>query len=386
MGKAGSPEEGQEGAVFQYRALAPELVFDGVILISAGVKDSEEILKSVLNTGPFWMGGSISAGYGKVEIRMKPSEGWREIPGNLHDIKSGDAFTAIFLSDALVRDDNGQLGDNVVEALNSCLGDKSVGLESGYQRLHWVGGFNRTWGLPLPQEWVVQAGSSYNFIAKRKLSAEELRSLEIEGLGERRSEGFGRVAFNWDFPSKLQTKDVASVQASSESTEMLAEEEQELADKMVDRWLQQRLDREVAAAINRTMSTVKGLDRISNSQLGRLRLQCREAARQRDMTPLKTYIRQVQVRSVARDQLQRVTVNGHNLLAWIGAWANTDNNINSLFYIWDALNVKDLETYQIGAGSGGISWQADSSLTHEYTVRLVDGLLARLMRQRSTES
>lgn len=58
-----------------------------------------------------------------------------------------------------------------------------------------VGGFNRKWGLELPQTLAVSAGSVLVFEATQTLTPEELLTLEHEGLGDRKAEGFGRFMF-----------------------------------------------------------------------------------------------------------------------------------------------------------------------------------------------
>ena len=58
-----------------------------------------------------------------------------------------------------------------------------------------MGGFNRTWGLELPQAMAVRGGSVLVLRARQPIALADLLAVERAGLGERRAEGFGRVAF-----------------------------------------------------------------------------------------------------------------------------------------------------------------------------------------------
>ena len=73
-----------------------------------------------------------------------------------------------------------------------CLYDIRVTVE----RIRWgfteAGGYNRTWGLSLPQRPALAAGSVVLLRAQQELPLDLLLAVEHEGLGERRIDGFGR--------------------------------------------------------------------------------------------------------------------------------------------------------------------------------------------------
>lgn len=384
MGRAGSQEEGGEGSVFQYRALARNTVFEAVILVPEEPLSLAAEVKALCASGSLWLGGSATANYGRTYLEIINEENnWREVTGDLPPtITPGQTFTLVLLSDLLVRDDNGQHTDCVVKALNKLWGEGSVSPQTAYRRLGWVGGFNRKWGLPLPQEWAVLAGGSYLLKAERALTHSELETLEANGLGERVAEGFGRVAVNWNWPGECRVPETNQHQLKQEkapppSLQDLSEAEQKLAHKMTERLLRYQLDRAAAAAINRIVKTVKRQG-IRNSQIARLRLRCREAVRQRTMEPLEQYLQKVESRAVVREQLQRTRVDNRTLLRWVEEWVKADDQA-----IWEKLGaVKD---YQIGAPTQSRNWRGEAGLQREYTLRLVDGVLARLAKQTEDE-
>jgi CRISPR-associated protein Csx10 len=371
MGKAGSREDGQEGAVFQYQALARDTMFEAVILSPEAFAQEIETL---LN-GYLWFGGAASAGYGKVRCQTSRAGNWRETPGQLpNGIRAGAQFTMVLLSHALTRDQTtGQTGDFVLQALNRQAQTPFATLERAYTRLEWVGGFNRTWGLPLSQEWVVRAGGSYLLKAQRDVSRAELENLEQEGIGERRAEGFGRIVFNWGWPDTISyTKGKQRIEVQLEDGG-LSDGERKLAKEMARRVLQRQLDRAVTAAIVRTPIRRNG---VRNSQIARLRLQCREAFNRGSAQFITGYLKDVRERSVARDQLQKVKIDRQSALQWIETVIEQKGD-----KFWEQLKVGKVAEFSPANVIRPEGWKEEAELQHRYKVRLIDGVLARLAKQ-----
>ncbi len=182
------------GAVYRYIALPAGMQFQGAIL----TEDAASI-NPLLNGKIIWLGKARTAGYGRAKLETFPlPEGWREAGKPLETTSGG--FTLTLLSPALVRDRNGQFGLEIGPALADHLG-VVPGIEESYCKPVVAGGFNRTWGLPLPQVTAIAAGSV--FVVKADVTPDQLRQLEETGLGERRAEGFGRVAVNLPLPETV---------------------------------------------------------------------------------------------------------------------------------------------------------------------------------------
>ncbi len=77
-----------------------------------------------------------------------------------------------------------------------------------------IGGFNRKWGLPLPQALAVRMGSVLVF-KDPGCDPTLLDDLEVRGIGERRAEGFGRIAFNRQRVAQLEAKENTRTEARS---------------------------------------------------------------------------------------------------------------------------------------------------------------------------
>jgi len=135
-----------------------------------------------------------------------------------------------------------------------------------------VGGFNRKWGLPLPQDWAIEAGSVFVFPASCKA---ELDKWAITGVGERRTEGFGRVAVNWHSRADYEQSNMQTRTLTISSLGELSEDSKKLAQTMAKRQLQSRLDTAVIKKTNALSQTLKALP--SPTQLSRARLAARQA-------------------------------------------------------------------------------------------------------------
>jgi CRISPR-associated protein Csx10 len=192
------------GAVYRYEALAAGQTFEAAVLCD---DDADAATLLSLLEGETVLGGSRSGGYGQARIdNAKEVANWREVDSALTPDADGKLIVTL-LSDALLRNSYGQLAvdPNVVTAaLSKRLGvtllpyqyaDETQPKRWAFLRGTPVGGFNRKWGLPLPQAMAVKMGSVFVFHSPN-CSEDELKELEEHGIGERRAEGFGRVAVN----------------------------------------------------------------------------------------------------------------------------------------------------------------------------------------------
>lgn len=195
------------GTLFRYDSLAEGQIFSGVVLCPD--TDAAGAIEPLLD-GEFWFGGARTAGYGRVsifDVQKIEDPSWREVGGSIG--KNNERVVVTLLSDAIVRDENGQLRPSakaVEQAIQSVAGGNwKVRTKESYFRPCTVGGFNRKWGLPLPQAWAAAKGNVFVFNVG---DDPDFAKLEREGIGERRVDGFGRVAVNWQ---QWSTLDVLSL-------------------------------------------------------------------------------------------------------------------------------------------------------------------------------
>ncbi len=209
---SGRPRGNREGTVYRYVSLSEGQTFEAAILCSSAADAG--LLEFLLNAFPdIIVGGSGRAGYGKARIQNVHCESqWHEHSGRP---ASGNRVIVTLLSDAILRNAQGQLMPDVPtwrHVLEGGLNLPTGSLKSSeaYLATAMVGGFNRKWGLPLPQSPVVRMGSVL-VLDLSGVKAQALMTLEEAGIGERRAEGFGRIAFSW------QTQTTYDVQTADTS-------------------------------------------------------------------------------------------------------------------------------------------------------------------------
>lgn len=151
-------------------------------------------------SGPWRVGAASKSEYGLVKVCAA------EVPLPQHstDLQPDSELTVFLSSDCLLRDAALRPTSSPTalrDALSAALGvrlseecaDERLKISTRVRRLE---GWNTTWQLPTASKLAIKAGSVFRYTVKDKLSRASLEKVEIEGLGERRAEGFGRVLFN----------------------------------------------------------------------------------------------------------------------------------------------------------------------------------------------
>lgn len=365
--KMGRATEGK-GAVFRYEALAPGQTFCGVILCAD--ETAADTLAPLLNNGTLLMGGSKNAGYGLVEIgQVNRDANWSETPAP--DTSLGKLVITL-LSDAILRDADGQYtGFLTSEMLSEHLGVRvTLDRDCTHARHGVVGGFNRKWGLPLPQTPVARAGSVFAFRAEADIPRDRLATLLAKGIGERRAEGFGRLAVNWHTEyAQLEPRDGDS-KTSSLSGTTLTEQSKKLALRMAERMLRRKMD-------NQLRQRVLGLSvggGIKNTQLSAIRTLARTALSTGDAQPILGHLEQI--KQASRAQFEKARVEGKPLDEWLKAVLNENAD-----EVWRRINRSSFTTNDLPA-VGDIKAKWNEPLAREYALRLIDSLLSQTLAKR----
>lgn len=348
-------------AVYRYDALAAGQCFKGVIFCP-----DEQVADEIGKLLPTIMalGGSRSSGYGRVAVtNIQTHHQWREIPELL--TVDSPRLTITLLSDMLIRDKNGQLVANaqaLTDALSAQLGC-SLKLEQAFYRSTPVGGFNRKWGLPLPQALALRMGSVFIFTLP-DCTADQLQGLETGGVGERLSEGFGRVAVNAHREAQVNLRALPRTVTPS-MTLTQTSPDVEVAQQIVDRLLRERLDALLEKRADDIGQNVRGMKR---NQLYALRqvvyaalLKPPSAGREL----LYQYLSKLQQRRISREQLERTRIEGQKLIDWLTRRLSDETEI------WR----RDLQVNSLPQ-IGGIEPNL-KQLAYEYNLRLVAAVLSR---------
>ncbi len=362
----------QAGAVYRYESLAEGQRFRAQILFEEGADFAA--VKALLVNGSRWqLGGSSSAGYGTVEISdVTASTGWTPRTQS----RSDDKLIVTLQSDLIMRDEVGRyvVGraavvsglQQLAQRLN--LAQPIEATDQQFVKKTIVGGFNRKWGLPLPQVPATEMGSVF-VLEARDWKARDLQTLLAHGLGERQAEGFGRFAFNQnglDHFGIEQHKPTALRNIETFKANSLAVK---TAERFWKQLLRQQLERQLTEKIAVTEVDFASARRLSNSQIGRLRsiIQTALWSDRPNRQLVTNYLAQLNDRQVTRRQFERVKLsNGQSLLAWLKA-----NNVT-----WDFTVPK------LSINKSNFSDQLKEKMRYEFDLRLMDGVLARLVKEK----
>lgn len=362
------------GAVYRYEAIAPGQIFESMILCD---HDRDvEFLKTLLD-GEAVIGGSRSGGYGRVKFEAVRTlqTNWREVGRSLA-YHSGDTLVITLLSDTLLRDNNGQFSTdgNIVEATVKKQLSCELKLIQSFVRSRIVGGFNRKWGLPLTQTVAAQMGSTYIF-APSNCAQQKLLELENSGIGERRAEGFGRVAINWNVEEQLTIDSTPHEKKTSASS--LSPTSRELAQRMAERLLRRQLDSQIIVRANELTSRLQEKrEKLPHcSQLSRLRQRIHDALLQTEPQTqgIGEFLDNVKKHHITRRQFEQVELDGQTLLNWLDEKQQIVNQEK-----WKKLLKLEQQGYLRSVA--GIAPKLTDRLRNEYLLRLIDAVLARMAK------
>ncbi|MFB2981918.1 RAMP superfamily CRISPR-associated protein [Microseira sp. BLCC-F43] len=372
------------GAVFRYDALDAGQTFQGVILCDNA--DDVAKIKPLLQPKDIWLGGSQSAGYGHTEIsHIEEHDIWQEV-GIDHEYREDRELLRItLLSDLILRDRCGQYvaipsmesiaddGDRKVDPLTQLLEQLlEVKLEpqSSFISSLVVGGFNRKWGLPLPQVPALAAGSVFVFNYVRELNIDRIRTLENQGIGERRVDGFGRVAVNWleehrEFKAILSdSKNDATHQPNLAPNT----EDSQIAATMAKRLLEQKLAMGLLDKVDRVKLRPS---KLSNSQLSRLIIVARQALTEERKNPVTDLLENLPKNAIG--QFEDTKVDGKSFKKRICDWLNEPST-------WI-----DSEHLEVKVAGQSVPSNIVEKLKLEYTLRLIMAVAKKSIKENQDE-
>ncbi|MBW4676371.1 MAG: CRISPR-associated RAMP protein Csx10 [Desmonostoc geniculatum HA4340-LM1] len=195
------------------------------IIYTASIFVSDELAQSLQNfidshQEDLRLGGSTSRGLGRVKIKaqspleIKPRvtnqiklfneklrqrwDEWKNIFDNpIEDLpKNRTYFTLDLQADAILTESwrhTTVISEKMLQQFTG-VSDSSLQLHAAYSSYDYRSGWNSAWGLMKDVELITNQGSVYLFsTAEEKLWIKALEDLEVKGVGDRTSEGFGQV-------------------------------------------------------------------------------------------------------------------------------------------------------------------------------------------------
>jgi CRISPR-associated protein Csx10 len=313
-------------AVFTYDSLAAGQIFEGALECANG--EAAAIARSWLE-GHLRVGGTSSAGYGYCRIEFVDAI---DVDGG-GEVGNEDESVLVLESPLILRDQvTGLLSTdvNVLQTeLQRALGkDVRIEKERCFLSETLLGGFNRKWGLPLPQIRAIDAGSVIVLTG--------LSSTRIDPIGERTLEGFGRLRV-----MKSGRAEYQKIEASAAPQPVRPDELEESSRKVLDQIARRTLERRIEGlllqkALDLSRSGSKPPNR---SQIARVRQAFRDALQSID-APSPDAANQAQeklsrflkdLRQPSEKQLRKYRLSGSGrLLDWLYDRANGTEDLHSL--------------------------------------------------------
>lgn len=361
----------EAGAVYRYIALPAGMTLQGAVITESN--EDAETLKTLLNNKSLLLGKARTAGYGHAVLNTDPLGDWQKFASTTTDI-----FTITLLSPTIVRDEYGQPTLDISHALKTRLGLDALTIEEASQKSEVVGGFNRTWGLPLPQVTALAAGSYFKIEAN--VDAKKLQALQETGIGERRAEGFGWVAVNLELPESVEdsawkTISLFTAQKSGGKSKL---GENATAKLMVKRLAKRELDQAVIHAAREMAEEYKG--NVPNSQLSRWRVITRDVLEKRgendkrDISRLQKFMEESKGKA-GWQKMERARVKVHSATPRLTEW------IEDLLKQPDELQKALGEATKTSFSLGTNAFALTENTNVEYRLRLLDAVLAVMAKK-----
>lgn len=285
--------------VFRYDAIEAGEVYEGALVCAN--EEAARIAASWL-TGEIRIGGTSTAGYGRCRIERV------DFGRDEARVSEEEEVSIVLRSPMILRDHETGLFTTSTHAFEDQLSQavgRQVEVIRTYAAEELVGGFNRKWGLPLPQVRALAPGST--FVVRG------LNTSAIQPIGERTVEGFGEMIVRPLSNAAYEIQEARSdIQIAPTSVD---EASRRALDRIANRTLERRIDRLVlATAIN---LTEKAKSIPTRSQLARSRQQFRHALESnKDATDSLTKFFK-DLAQPARKALSSCRIDGTRLYLWL---------------------------------------------------------------------
>jgi len=308
----------QDSFVFQYDVLSEGQIFSSAI-VGADVSNIKDFL-AIHDDQYLFVGASKSTNYGKIRLsNVKLLDDWDEyISPEIEP--PADKVIVTLLSDTICVNEYG-------ESLPKPEFLLGVEPEAAFFRTCLVGGFNKKWGLPLAQSVAFQAGSVFVYSTKN-LDLSTIDLVKKRGIGERRAEGFGRIAINWNVVSEPRKVNpiLARIAPEKVAYASLSERSKKLASTVAVNQIRQDLDRQLSA--NLQMFSIKNPPK--PSQLSQILEAARNSLASNNLALISERLNQI--KDIARNQFLNAGVEGSetptNLFDWLEQGVSQDYSKN----------------------------------------------------------
>ena len=197
-----SHRNGDGNAMFRSSFITKGQIFKGSIW-TEDREMAEEIAEQIGNE--IVIGHGRYLGYGKCrvwDLKIVSDKERKNIPyeNYIPETDQKEDIYMILLSHSVMKDDMGEVCGINIEELEKVLGVSEMEIRYCSTATTKISGYNRTWKAAVPSIRMYEAGSVFHLFYKGIMSAENIRKISVEGIGERKNEGCGEVRFLTKLP------------------------------------------------------------------------------------------------------------------------------------------------------------------------------------------
>lgn len=259
-----------DNKLFRYEAIKAGQSFKGIIICENDdyAKECEDILRK----GTFYVGGSKGSGYGLCKISKIKIKNENPEISDLEDILAEEETEELIIvaaSDIIYRNEAGLYKTFIDEEfLKNKLKVDKVTLKESFIETDYFTGFNNKWGYRLPNVLGIKSGSVFVYEIDGELEEDIIKELCDKGIGERKSEGFGRVILLSNLPFNriaLENKEDKKVKEVN-----LNEDEQQQMSLIVNRIFREKLNNKLSEKVLELSDKLDGRKNITKNQWGKL--------------------------------------------------------------------------------------------------------------------
>lgn len=191
--------------IFRYEAIDKNQEFYTIIQCDDDLADE---VKACIDNQVLYIGGSKSSGYGRCKVKVEGIFDYKEIKAkyNIGLDNNNKKLNIFFMSDTIIKDELGNLQPSISdELLEKKLGIKIIRKKENEDLYKAsiiskdVKGYNAMWKCKVSSETAIKAGSVITYGYEGKLDKNKVEQFEIEGIGSRKNEGYGRILINPKF-------------------------------------------------------------------------------------------------------------------------------------------------------------------------------------------
>jgi CRISPR-associated protein Csx10 len=288
----------KEGMIFNYESIDSGQTFEGAII--GEEKDLSEIVQSIWKKFELNIGRSRSAQYGRIRFEFV-----QEKPEDIPIKTASSEISLTLLSDTIIYSKQGFSTTDKKDfeaVLKKKLGKNSIEIKKTFVKTGEIENFISIWKLRKPSETCFLMGSCFLISGIDTNNTEKLKELQINGIGERTKEGFGRVGIHLKINGKLTKKEYGD---APDSTIALPAVTKKIAEEAVKNYIRRTIE---VKALDEC-AKFKGLP--TKSLISRLEM----AVKSRNYNEFIKYVDNL--RDIAKDNLKKCHNDNVTLLEFL---------------------------------------------------------------------